>query len=117
VQGGFQIDGASGSENSFVVDGQDVTNFRSGSLNMNNNIPFQMIEEVQVKSNGYEAEFGGATGGVINVVTKRGADAFHGDIGGAFDVSKLDAGPRRILNASVSRLPSAFNRYILPEER
>jgi len=79
--GGFQIDGASGSENSFVVDGQDVTNFRSGSLNMNNNIPFQLIQELQIKSNGYEAEFGGATGGVINVVTKRGSDAFHGDIG------------------------------------
>ena len=114
--GGFQIDGASGSENSFVVDGQDVTNFRSGSLNMNNNIPFQLIQELQIKSNGYEAEFGGATGGVINVVTKRGSEDFHGDIGGAFDVSQLDAGPRRILNASVSRLPSAPNRYIYPKK-
>ena len=114
--GGFQIDGASGSENSFVVDGQDVTNFRSGSLNMNNNIPFQLIQEVQVKSNGYEAEFGGATGGVINVVTKRGSNEFHGDVGAAFDTSKLDAGPRRILNASVSRLPYAPNRYIYPKK-
>jgi hypothetical protein len=42
-----------------------------------------------------KAEFGGATGGVINVVTKRGSNEFHGDVGAAFDTSKLDAGPRQ----------------------
>lgn len=67
--GGFQIDGASGSENVFVIDGQEVTNFRTGQLNSNNNIPFELVQEVQVKSTGFEAEYGGATGGVINVVT------------------------------------------------
>jgi hypothetical protein len=66
--GGFQIDGASGSENTFIIDGQEVSNFRTGTLNTNNNIPFQFVQEVQVKSSGFEAEFGGATGGVINVV-------------------------------------------------
>ena len=48
LAGGFQIDGASGSENVFLIDGQEVTNFRSGISN-------------------YEAEYGGATGGVVNV--------------------------------------------------
>ena len=113
--GGFQIDGASGSENSFVVDGQDVTNFRDGTLNNNNNIPFQLIQELQIKSNGFEAEYGGATGGVINVVTKRGSDDFHGDIGTAFDISELNAGPRRILSTSTSFLPTDSRRYIFPK--
>jgi hypothetical protein len=112
--GGFQIDGASGSENSFVIDGQEVTNFRTGTLDNNNNIPFQLIQEVQIKSNGYEAEYGGATGGVINVVTKRGSDDFHGDVGASLNPSKLDAGPRRILDSSTALAPDAANRYIFP---
>jgi hypothetical protein len=33
--GGFSVDGASGAENAFVIDGQDVTNFRTGTLNGN----------------------------------------------------------------------------------
>ena len=35
VNGGFQIDGSSGSENTFIVDGSEVTNFRTGSVNTN----------------------------------------------------------------------------------
>lgn len=113
--GGIQIDGASGSENSFVIDGQEVTNFRNGALNDNNNIPFQMIQEVQIKSNGFEAEYGGATGGVINVVTKRGSDEFHGAFEAGFDLSELNAGPRRILSTSTATAPTAANRYIFPQ--
>ncbi len=38
LSGGFQIDGASGSENTFIIDGQEVTNFRTGTLNLVNEI-------------------------------------------------------------------------------
>jgi len=88
--GQFQIDGASGSENTFVIDGQEVTNVRTGALNTNSNLPFQVVQEVQVKSSGFEAEYGGATGGVINVVTKGGNDEFHGEFGMQFRTSKLE---------------------------
>jgi hypothetical protein len=50
LSGGFQIDGASGSENTFIIDGQEVSNFRTGVLNLNNKIRFQFVKEVQVKS-------------------------------------------------------------------
>ncbi len=98
--GGFQIDGSSGSENTFILDGHEVTNARTGSLNTNNNIPFSMLQEVQVKSSGFEAEYGGATGGVLNVVTKGGTNEFHGEIGIAFTPSKLQAigSPNLFLN-------------------
>jgi carboxypeptidase family protein/TonB-dependent receptor-like protein len=76
---GFQIDGASGSENVFVVDGLDVTRLFGGTLGSSKNIPFDFVKEVQIKSAGYEAEFGGATGGVINVVTRSGSNEFHGE--------------------------------------
>lgn len=117
--GGFQIDGASGSENSFVIDGQEVSNFRTGTLNLNNNIPFQVVQEIQVKSGGFEAEFGGATGGVISAVTKSGNNDFHGEAGISFAPSELRAGPRafqrRSTIAATSTLP-ALDRveYITP---
>jgi len=87
--GGFSVDGASGSENVFVIDGQEVTNFRTGTLNGNNAIPTQFVQEVQVKSSGFDAEFGGATGGVINVVTKGGGNDFRGEFGLAFNAAQL----------------------------
>lgn len=98
LSGGFQIDGASGSENTFIIDGQEVSNFRTGTLNLNNNIPFQFIQEVQVKSSGFEAEFGGATGGVINVVTRGGGNQIRGEAGIEFNIPKFNGDPRAFLN-------------------
>ncbi len=95
---GFQIDGASGAENVFVVDGQEVTNFRTGQLNSNNNLPFELLQEVQVKSTGFNAEYGGATGGVINAVTSGGNNDWHGNFGTSWGVSKFQGGPRLFLN-------------------
>jgi hypothetical protein len=97
LAGGFQVDGASGSENTFIIDGQEVTNFRTGSLNGNNNIPFQFVQEVQIKSSGFEAEFGGASGGVINVVTKGGSNEFHGEFGMQFRPAFAQANTRPTL--------------------
>lgn len=97
--GGFQIDGASGSENVFIVDGQEVTNFRTGSLDSNFNIPFESVQEVQIKSTGYEAEYGGATGGIVNVVTAGGNDSWRGNFGISFKPSKFQGGPNDALLA------------------
>ena len=72
--GGYQVDGASGSENVFVVDGVDVSSIRNSSLLAANAIPFEFLTEVQVNSGGFNAEFGGALGGVVNVVSKSGTD-------------------------------------------
>lgn len=96
--GGLQVNGSSGAENSFIIDGQEVSNFRTGALNGNNDIPFQAVQEVQVKSSGFEAEFGGATGGVVSVVTKSGTNNLRGEFGIAFGTQKLNAGPRPILS-------------------
>lgn len=119
LSGGFQIDGASASENTFIIDGQEVNNFRTGVLNVNNNLPFQFIQEISVKSGGFEAEFGGATGGVITVVTKSGGNDFHGEFGTSFRVAGLQAGPRpfqRLANiAAAGTLPALrISEYILP---
>ena len=77
--GGYQFDGTSGSENVFVVDGVDVSNIRNGSLGVQDAIPFEFVQELQIKSGGFEAEFGGALGGVVNVISKSGSDTFRGE--------------------------------------
>jgi hypothetical protein len=89
VAGGISIDGATNAENVFIIDGQEVTNYKDAGINKNNLIPFQLIQELNVKSSGFDAEFGGATGGVVNVVTKGGNNEFHGEFGTSFMPSKL----------------------------
>lgn len=100
--GGFSVDGASGAENVFVIDGQEVTNYKVAGVNGANQIPFQLIQEVQVKKSGFDAEFGGATGGVVNVVTKGGGNDFHGEFGIAFNTSKLNGNARPVLRRFTS---------------
>lgn len=99
---GFQIDGASGAENVFNIDGQEVTNFRTGQLNTANNVNFAIVQEVQIKSTGYEAENGGATGGIIQVVTGGGNDTWRGNFGISFSPSQLQGEP----NVSLQRFSS-----------
>jgi len=99
---GFSVDGASGGENVFVIDGQEVTNYRTGTLNETYNIPTQLVREVQVKSSGFDAEFGGATGGVVSVVTKGGTNGFHGEVGIAVDSAKMAGKGRDLLQRFTS---------------
>lgn len=77
--GGIQVDGASGSENAFFIDGVEVSDVRRGSLRAQSAVPFEFVQEVQIKSGGFEAEYGGATGGVVNVATRGGSNEFHGE--------------------------------------
>lgn len=117
LAGGFSVDGASGSENAFFIDGQEVTNFRTGTLNGNNNIPTQFVQEVQVKSSGFEAEFGGATGGVISVVTKGGSNDWRGEFGMGFSTPQLEGGVRPQLARFTAGLPTGsphVAEYIQP---
>ena len=76
--GGISIDGSSGAENRFIIDGVDTTDLQVGTSEQR--IPTEFIQEVQVKQGGYMAEFGGSTGGVINAVTKQGGGEFSGDV-------------------------------------
>jgi hypothetical protein len=91
IEGGLQVNGASGAENSFTVDGV-VTNSLVNGKSRQDTV-FEYLQEVQVKTGGANAEFGGALGGVISAVTKSGGNTFHGEGHYYFDGSPLGASP------------------------
>ena len=86
------INGASAAENRYVVDGLDVTDPAFGVSS--SSLAFEFIQEVQVKTGGYEVDYSGALGGVINVLTKSGGNEFHGDVFGYFNNDALQATAR-----------------------
>jgi hypothetical protein len=88
---GYSIAGASDSENAYLVEGQSTNNLIGGFSHTS--VPFDFIQEVQVKSSGIQAEYGGALGGVINVILKKGSTQYHGSVFAQYQSSNLDAGP------------------------
>src|SRR5688572_9466800 len=107
--GGFSVDGASGGENVFVIDGQEVTNYRTGTLNETYNVPTQLVQEVQVKSSGFDATYGGATGGVISVATRGGSNEFHGEFGFQVEPVGLAGKARQLLTRFTTGAVSTNN--------
>ncbi|HEX6323746.1 MAG TPA: TonB-dependent receptor [Vicinamibacterales bacterium] len=93
--GGLSIDGASGSENQYFIDGVNTTDIQRGTSGKP--ILTEFVDQVQIKSSGYAAEFGGATGGVINIITRSGTNVFTGEFGSYFSGSDLNGDPRPTL--------------------
>jgi len=83
ITGGISVDGASGAENIFFVDGADMTDFHLGVKGQN--IVLELLDEVKVTASGYNAEYGGSMGGVVNVISRSGGNDFHGDIMGFYE--------------------------------
>jgi hypothetical protein len=92
---GFSVGGAADSENSYLVEGQDTENISGGYSKAN--VPFEFIQEVQVKTSGIEAEHGGALGGVVNVVMKKGSNNWHGQLFATYESAATDASPHNYL--------------------
>jgi hypothetical protein len=93
------VSGASGLDNNYIVDGVNITNTGFGGVgtysivfgSLGTGVTQDFIKETQVKTGGFEAEYGQATGGVVNVVTQSGTNAFHGGIFGYFKPSSLES--------------------------
>ena len=94
------IAGGSGLENQYVVDGVNITNTGYGALgsysiyhgSLGNGVTYDFVNEIQVKTAGYEAEYGQSTGGVVNVLTKSGTNDLRGSLFGYFRPTALEAG-------------------------
>ena len=102
------MSGGSGLENQYVVDGVNITNAGYGALgsysivfgSLGNGVPFDFIKQTQVKTGGYEAEFGQSTGGVVNVVTKSGTNTLRGSAFGYFRPESLESSYDQVTTAN-----------------
>ena len=83
------IGGASLAENRYIIDGLDTTDPAFGTNR--DQLAFEFIQEVQVKTGGYQAEYGGALGGVLNIVTKSGGNEIKGDVFAYYDDDSLQS--------------------------
>ena len=93
------IAGGSGLENNYIIDGVNITDVGFGGMGSYNSVygslgagvTTDFIRETEVKTAGFEAEYGQATGGVVNVVTKSGSNVFTGSAFGYMRPSALEA--------------------------
>ncbi|WP_225410049.1 TonB-dependent receptor [Stigmatella hybrida] len=96
-QYGVSVGGASSPENGFVVDGLS-TNDPAFGIN-GSALSVEFVQDVNVVTGGYLPEFGRATGGVINAVTRSGSNEFHGSVFGNWTPGSLEGTRTVALNA------------------
>ena len=107
IEGGIQVNGSSAAENNFTIDGLSVTGVINGDSRQD--AVYEFLQEVQVKTSGIEAEYGGALGGVISAVTKSGGNQFHGEAHWYNYGSNLSAGPTsRILTNPSDEISTTY---------
>jgi hypothetical protein len=76
------------------VDGSGIIDAAPGVANGENNTPFKLqaslenVQEFRVESSSYPAEFGSGTGGQVSVISKSGANNFHGTV---FEYARRDS--------------------------
>ena len=70
--------GSNFGQNSFLIDGLNTTDPVTHTFT--SNFTFDSIQEIAVQTSGFEAEYGKAIGGIINVITKSGGNDFHGTL-------------------------------------
>src|SRR5262245_35926665 len=87
-KGNYSISGASGLENQYLIDGVNVTNTGYGGIGAYNinygslgtGVTSEFLDEVQIKTGGFEAEYGQALGGIINTIVRSGTNDFKGSV-------------------------------------
>jgi len=91
------ISGSSGLENLYVADGVSINDPAFGGLgvwsrsygSLGTGINLSFVKEVEVKTGGFEPQYGHVSGGVVQIVTKSGGTSFHGAVGGYFNTRSM----------------------------
>src|SRR4051812_6200038 len=97
-QYGTGINGASSPENHYSVDGLSVGNPAKGVVGTQ--LSTEFVQELNVVTAGYMPEYGRATGGILNVVTKSGSNDFHGSVFSYFSPGAFEGGRKVPLQAA-----------------
>lgn len=88
-QSGISFYGNNGRGNSITVDGAEANDQGGG---VRSTLSQEAVQEFQINRSNYNAELGGASGGVINIVSKTGTNNFRGSVFAFFRNQALDAG-------------------------
>src|SRR5205807_2295014 len=86
---GFAINGQRSASTDILLDGAE--NVDTFTASVGQTVPLDSVQEFSVLTNNFTAEFGRASGGVVNLVTKSGTNSFHGSGYEYNRVSKLSA--------------------------
>lgn len=113
------IAGGSGLENNYVVDGVNITDVGFGGVGTYNpifgslgtGVTTDFVKETQVKTGGFEAEYGESTGGVVNVITQSGGNKFSGSLFGYFRPSALESSYRQLSTPNGSVNTTGQDQY------
>lgn len=104
------INGSQSNSNMWLLDGQNNMDVGSNAQNVVTP-PLDALEEFKVLRSNYSAEFGGGTGGVVNVVTKQGTRDFHGTVYEYFRNDKLDANDFFLNQQGQARNKLRYNNF------
>jgi hypothetical protein len=87
------ISGSRPDQNSYRLDGISINDYANGAPGsvLGDNLGIDAVEQVSVLGSNYPADYGRTSGGVINVVTRSGKNAFHGSLYEFLRNSALDA--------------------------
>jgi outer membrane receptor protein involved in Fe transport len=113
---GTSFAGATSAENTYIIEGLNTTDPGFGVLS--SNLPNEFVQETEIITGGYNAEFGRATGAIVNVVTKTGSNELHGSVFGHLQPSALIASSNPILRegTAIDRQDNQDYRYDLGAE-
>jgi outer membrane receptor protein involved in Fe transport len=107
--GNYQIGGGNGNQSSVLVDGAPVNTSYGNTVEL---VPDQdVIQEFKVQTNNNTAEFGMYTGGVINMATKSGGNAFHGTVYEYLRNTSLDANDFFAKRNNTGKQPFHLNQF------
>jgi hypothetical protein len=101
--------GSSVGENTYYVNGINVTNFRNGLGG--SELPFEMYNTFEVKTGGYSAEFGRSTGGVVNATTKSGSNELKFGGSAYFEPSSLREQSPDVFRTDADDIEAAGTKY------
>jgi hypothetical protein len=90
---GLRVHGSDGWENAFLIDGTDTQDTWGGGVSFDTG--FDAIQEITVHTAGFGAEYGLATGGVVNVVTRSGGNEFSATLDLRYRDSDFETSGRR----------------------
>lgn len=110
TSGGFSINGSRSQDNLISVDGAVNVRTRSNGTSIGTT-DLETVQEMQILTSNYNAEYGRGMSGQIRFVTKSGTQDFHGALYEYFRNDKLDANSWANNRAGNNRLKERFNQF------